>query len=206
MKYKVLLFDADGVVLKEARLFSEQLEIDYGIRTEILQPFFHGVFRECSVGRADLREELGRVVDEWGWQGTVEDLMRYWFEKGTCVDQEVLEYVWSLNRAGARCFMVTDQEKYRGEYLRKLLGGGQPFEQVFYSAEIGYRKKDPGYFEYVYRTINRPDDPIAKDQVLLVDDGKENIAIAKTFGFDAYLYDDLRGLGELLTNTSRGIY
>ncbi len=37
MQYKAIFWDADGVVLKSSLLFSEQLEIDYGMKTEILQ-------------------------------------------------------------------------------------------------------------------------------------------------------------------------
>lgn len=45
---KAIFWDAEGVVLRSSRLFSEQLEIDYGIKTEILQPFFTGIFRQCT--------------------------------------------------------------------------------------------------------------------------------------------------------------
>ncbi|MFH1253659.1 MAG: hypothetical protein V1664_05045 [Candidatus Uhrbacteria bacterium] len=154
MKYPIVLWDADGVTLKNSRLFSEQLEIDYGIKTETVLPFFKGVFRECSVGRADLKVELAKVIGEWGWPGTVGGLMDYWFSKGTLVDQEMIKFIETVRDSGSRCFMTTDQEKYRGEYLKNLLGNGQPFEKIFYSAEIGTLKKDPLYFDYIYRFIN----------------------------------------------------
>lgn len=93
MKYKAIFFDADGVLIKSKYLFSEQLEKDYGISIDVMLPFFTGVFRQCSVGKADLKEELANVIGDWGWEGTVEELMDYWFTKGTEIDQEVVEYV-----------------------------------------------------------------------------------------------------------------
>lgn len=69
--YKAIFFDADGVCIKSKYLFTEQLERDFGIKIEKMLPFFTGVFRQCSVGRADLKEELTKVVEDWGWTGTV---------------------------------------------------------------------------------------------------------------------------------------
>lgn len=77
MKYPVMLFDADGVMITSSRLFSEQLELDYGISVKKMQPFFTGVFKLCSVGQADLKQELDKVIGEWGWQGTVDELPEF---------------------------------------------------------------------------------------------------------------------------------
>ncbi len=198
MKYKVILWDADGVVLKFSRLFSEQLEIDYGIKNTTLQPFFTGVFRDCTVGRADLKDELRKVIVEWGWKGTVEELMDYWFTKGTQIDEEVIAYVQSIRALDVRCFMTTDQEKYRGVYLRNLLGDGKFFEAVFYSAEIGCVKKDSAYFEYVFEDLNKTEQ-VLKRQVLFIDDGEKNVETAKAFGFDGHFYRNLQELKSFLS-------
>ena len=66
MKYKAIFFDADGVLIKSKHQFSDRLEKEYGIKSEKLQPFFMGVFRQCSVGKADLKKELEKVVGNWG--------------------------------------------------------------------------------------------------------------------------------------------
>lgn len=199
MKYKTILFDADGVVLQSPRRFSEQIEIDYGIKTEALQPFFKGIFRECTVGKADLKEELKKVIGEWGWKGSVEELMEYWFTKGTHIDEDVVNYIQTLRQDGVRCFLTTDQEKYRGQYLQDLLGGGKVFERVFYSAEIGHTKKEPDYFAFVFRSIGMSA-PEAKEEVLFIDDDEENVAAAKNFGFHGHSYYGLQELKTFLTS------
>ena len=194
MKYQVLLFDADGVVLRSSRLFSEQLESEYGIKNEKLQPFFKGVFKDCALGRADLKEELAKVIADWGWQGTGEELLQYWFSKGTSVDTEIVEYIQSLCQIGVRCFMTTNQEKYRSEYLQNFLGHSKVFERVFYSAQIGATKKQPEYFQFVYKHL----DGISKNQILLIDDDEENIEAAKIFGFETHFFTTLDGLKKIL--------
>lgn len=198
MKYKIILWDADGVVLKSSRRFSEQLETDYGIKRSTLQPFFTGVFRDCTLGRSDLKEALANVITHWGWKGTVEELMEYWFTKGTQMDEEVIAYVQSVRALDIHCFMASDQEKYRGEYLQNLLGDGKVFEKVFYSAEIGHVKKEVAFFECIYNTINKKP-LVSKDETLFIDDDEKNVEVAKIFGYDGYVYKDLQSLKAFLT-------
>ncbi len=192
MKYKAILWDADGVVIKSPYLFSEQLALDYGISMDKMLPFFTGVFRECSLGKADLREELAKVIGDWGWQGTVDELIDYWFTKGTVFDPEVSDFIKLLKAQGVRCFMTTDNEKYRGQYLRSQLS--DLFEQVFLSGEIGLAKKDRGFFEYVWERIGVDD----KAEVLFVDDSARNVEVAKEFGIAGYFFSDLNDLKKYL--------
>ena len=194
MKYKVIFFDADGVLVKSKLLFSEQLQTEFGINAEKLQPFFKGIFRECSVGKADLKEELEKVIVDWGWKGTVEGLMEFWFTKGTEIDAEVAMMIRELRATGARAYITTDNEKYRGEHLQQTLGDGKLVDEVFYSGKIGYVKKNPEFFKAVYLVIGN----IQLDQVLFVDDDEKNIEVAKQFGFDVFLYTNLDELKQFL--------
>lgn len=52
---KAVIFDADGVLIKAER-FSLHLERDYGITKERTLPFFTGIFKDCLIGKADLKE------------------------------------------------------------------------------------------------------------------------------------------------------
>jgi len=193
MNYQVVLCDADGVVIKSQYLFSEQLEAQYGIPRDSVLPFFHGAFRQCSVGKADLKIELSKVIDDWGWRGTVDELVHFWLTTGTQFDKGVIDYVRSLRETGIKTYMTTDQERYRGEYLRNTLGRGKVFDEIFFSAEVGCPKKDPAFFEYVHVAIGQ----IPRDRVLFIDDGQDNIAAAKQFGFDTHLYTDLDALKDV---------
>ena len=194
MKYKVILFDADGVLIKSAKQFSDRLQEIHGIPVERLQPFFTGVFRQCSIGKADLKEELAKVIGDWGWKGTVDELLAFWFSAGTEVDQDVAEFIRSLRQSGVKTYMTTDQEKYRGEHLRRTIGGGVLFDEVFFSAEMGCVKKDPGFFQKVTQAI-----AVDPKDVLFIDDSEKNVEVAKQFGFDAFMYTDLDGLKKFLS-------
>lgn len=182
MKYKVVLFDADGVTFDEGQLFSEILA-EKGMITssEKTVPFFKGAFQKCLVGQADLKEELARVTGEWGWEGTVDKLINFWFTVGNEINQEVATYVHNLKEHGVSCYLATNQEKYRGALLRSNLA--HLFERVYVSAEIGFRKEDPRFFEYVY---DKEKDKVSnKQEIVLIDDDEKNIVAAKQFGIEA---------------------
>lgn len=198
MKYPIILFDADGVLLKSGHLFTEQLEVQYHIPVSRTQPFFKGVFRNCSRGNADVKEELKKVIDDWGWKGTVQKLTDFWFTYGTQIDFEILMHIQLLRKSGVDCYLTTDQEKYRGEFLRTTLVNNDTLSGVFFSAEIGYTKNEPGFFEYVYDALLRNRKEISRDQILLVDDDEKNIEVARAFGFVTHLYKNLEGLKKLI--------
>ncbi len=198
MKYKAILFDGDGVTLRSSMLFSEQLNQTFGISMAVVQPFFTGAFLDCSIGKAELKQELAKVVGDWGWKGTVDELLDFWFTKGTEVNQEALTYIQSLPREGVRLFLASDQETYRAERVWKLLGRDGLFERLFYSAEMGVRKTSPAFFESVYQELLIKSPDLQKSEVLLIDDGEKNVVAAKAFGFDAHFYTTLEELKTFL--------
>ncbi|NTW75625.1 MAG: hypothetical protein HGB34_01865, partial [Candidatus Moranbacteria bacterium] len=54
---KAVLLDADGLLLKKQRYFSEIYSEQYGVPTESIIPFFKTRFRDCQKATADLKEE-----------------------------------------------------------------------------------------------------------------------------------------------------
>jgi putative hydrolase of the HAD superfamily len=195
MKYKVILFDADGVTLIEGKLFSEILA-EKGLITSLEKTtsFFTGVFKEeCLVGKADLKEELAKVIGDWGWKGTVDEIINFWFSIGIDLNSEVVDYITKLRKQGVVCYMTTDQEKYRGALLRNKFG--ELFDGVFISSEIGYRKKDPEYFQYVYEKVQ--DKVNDKSEILFFDDGENNVKNAKEFGIEAIHFQNAEDLPKL---------
>ncbi len=191
MKYKAILFDADGMVVKK-KMFSAQAEKDYGIPWAKMGPFFKGVFGDCKLGRADLKKELSKVIGGWGWQGSVEELMGYWFKIGSQVDSQVVELIRELRSKGVKCYLTANQEKYRAGYFRKQMGFDELFDGLFISAEIGYMKNEPEFFEKVWERIQKIQrmQKMRKSEVLFVDDDEENIKVAKEFGLAAHYYQD----------------
>ncbi|HBO99686.1 MAG: HAD-superfamily hydrolase, subfamily IA, variant 3 [Candidatus Uhrbacteria bacterium GW2011_GWF2_41_16] len=189
---KAIFFDVDGVLIPNKFLFTDELKKDYGIDVQVMLPFFLGIFHECVIGKADVKEELAHVIQDWGWKGTVDDLMDYWFSKGSKIDEKMIEIVHILSKNGIRCFVATDQEKYRGDHFEKTLGHGQVFEQVFFSAQAGAVKREQMYWDYVFSILNKDASyPILPHETMFIDDDEGKVAAVARYGIPSYLFKDI---------------
>lgn len=186
---KAIVWDADGVLIKRKHLFTELLKRDFGLDTKKMMPFFHGAFRECAIGKADLKKELEKVLPEWGWTGSVDELLSFWFTKGTELDEETLAFATKLHDSGIQTFLATDNEKYRGACLRKMLIG--VCDKVFLSTEFGCRKNETAFWKKVYDELAEEanGNPIKRDEILYIDDDSDDIAVAKEFGLSTFTYN-----------------
>lgn len=74
MKPKAILFDLDGVV-NNSRYFSEIYSEKYNVPLENVQKIFEDGRKDLTnVGKADLKELMAEVLDEWQWKGSVNEL------------------------------------------------------------------------------------------------------------------------------------
>lgn len=195
MKYKVIFFDADGVILKGGVQFTDELNRKFGLKIENMEPFFKGRFLDCAAGRADVKEELAKVITDWGWKGTVDELMHFWLSEGTVFDEENIQLARQISEKGVHCFVSTGQEKYRGDFIKNKVGYGHPFEDVFYSAELGCSKGDILFFEIIFDRVRHITQD--KSSILMIDDSPRIIEAAKEFGFDTIFYQKPEDLNEL---------
>jgi putative hydrolase of the HAD superfamily len=185
---KTIIFDSDGVITT-SKLFSEDLEKEHGIKAEKLIPFFKSIFQKCLTDEADLKEELKNYIEDWGWKGTIDELTDFWFNSGHEIDDQVMTKIKELQDKGIKCYVATNQEKYRTEYMRKEMGFADIFEEVWSSADVGLMKPNEDFFENIFEKINKVE-KTKKDEVLFFDDDIDNVQGAKNFGIDSHLYTD----------------
>ena len=203
---KAAIFDVDGVIIVSNssrfsyKIFSQRIADEYGASPESLSQFFNEVFPKCLVGKADLKNEIQPYLKEWNWNDDVDSLLDYWFRNESNIDKRVLEIVQQLKDKGIKCYLGTNQEKYRIEYLRNQLGLGDIFENIFSSAYIRHRKNEPQFFEYVLEKLR----DIKPAELLFIDDSKDNIENAKNLGIQAYLYQNFEDFQVYLTQILDG--
>lgn len=180
---KAIIFDADGVVIN-GEMFSKCLARDYGITRETTKGFFTGPFQDCRIGKADLKEVIKPYIQRWGWKSTVEELLAYWFKSEHKTDQDLVDYIQGLRKRGILCFLATNQEKYRIQYLLNEMDFARLFDGVYASANLGVLKSDPGFYAKILKGLNN----IHKNEILFWDDNLKHIEAAKTFGIRAEFY------------------
>ncbi|KKP33009.1 MAG: hypothetical protein A2312_04540 [Candidatus Staskawiczbacteria bacterium RIFOXYB2_FULL_32_9] len=189
---KAILFDLDGVVITSTgKRFSERLSEKLDISMEIISEFFVKDFREYSFGRADLKEKIAPYLPKWGFDGSVDDLLKFWFEHEGTLDHEVLKIVANLRSKGIKCFIATRQEKYRKEYLLNIMGLKEKFDGIFCTCDIGFDKSEKGYWDYVFKELN-----LKPEEIMFFCDSIKNIDIAKSLAIQAYFYEGVDFLKE----------
>ncbi len=189
---KAVLFDLDGlVIVGKKKIFSQRFAEEFNIPYEAISEFFDNDFRECSFGRADLKEKVAPYLVKWNYPGTVEDFLKYWFEGNNTTDKEVLGIVDDLRAKGIQCHISTRQEKYRKEYLLNEVGLKDHFDGILCTCDIGYDKWETGYWDYVFKKLeSKP------EEIMFFCDSQKNVDNAKSLGIEAYFYSDISVLKE----------
>lgn len=185
---RVILLDIDGVVIKRERYFSEKYAKDYDLDLGRVSEFFKGKFKECVVGKADLKEELPRFLKKWGWDGSTDDFLDYWFSSETQKSIEVLSLVDKIRAFGIECDLASNQEKYRAEYLLETVGLSQYFDESFFSSDLGVDKQSPQFFLKVIVALG-----VKPEEILLIDDEQKIIDTASSLGLNTHLYQNIEG-------------
>lgn len=183
---KDILLDLDGVVVKgRHKYFSEKFSEEHNIPIEEVLPFFKTDYKRAALGEVDIREVLPPYLQQWGWKGSVDEFLQYWFEGEREVDQRVIEVVRELRQNGSRVHLASDNEANRARYLMDEVELKDEFDRAFFSSELGHTKSEPVFFENVLEELQaQPQD------VSYWDDDPKNVEIANKIGIQANVYSD----------------
>ncbi len=191
-KIKVIVLDADGVIINKPDMFSVQYQKEFGISNDVMLPFFKGRFQDCLVGKADLKEELEPLLKKWAWPGLVEELLDYWFKSEHYIDEKIVAEIARLKKMGIKCYLGTDQEKYRTKYIREDMGLEKIFDKIYSSAEMGYKKPDKEFFEIITNDLKNKEN-IQPEEIMFWDDDEKNVMAGRELGWRSYLYENFEG-------------
>lgn len=187
---KILLLDADGVaIVPREKYFSDRYSEEFGVPKDLIMPFFKNEFNDCLVGKRELREVFKEqnLLEKWGWKGSLDELLKYWWAGENTRFEEVLTFVQGLRSQGVKCYLTTDQEKNRAEYILEGMGLVKDLDGAFFSYQLGARKTDTLYWQKLLQELDNPNPA----DVEFWDDDEENVAAAKAFSIDAHFFTNL---------------
>lgn len=71
----------------------------------------------------------------WNWEGSIDELLDYWFQGEKEMDERILQTIKIMREKGIKCYLASDQEKYRAEFLLRDLGMEKLFDGHFFPAK-----------------------------------------------------------------------
>ena len=199
---KVILFDADGVIQKSARAFIPSLEsivaasnkqttlftklyAAVGANASTAQQFINDIIaaeQPCMVSSKDFPSAIAQVLSNWEIDVPLTEVLTIW--DNITPYPEVLELIKTLQVKGYSCGLATNQQSYRASVMQKELGYDDLFDNNFYSCEMGVKKPNSEYFEYIISKLEIP-----ASQLLFIDDKDANVETAKQVGLEAFVFN-----------------
>ena len=190
---RCLMLDVDGVVITgrpgDGQPWSTSLATDLGIDPARLQTvFFRPFWAQIVTGKLGLVETLTHCLPRAGARIRAEDFIAYWFSRDARLDPRVLEDVAALRGLGVAVFLTTNQDHLRAAYLMESVGLRDHVDGMVYSAALGVRKPEHGFFAAAAVQVGH-----APENLVLVDDTRANVTAARAAGWRARLWrGDLR--------------
>jgi putative hydrolase of the HAD superfamily len=188
---KTFVLDIDGVMIMREEYFSVIYARNNNIPTEVTEAFFLKDFKLCSTGKADLKEMIAPYLPNWKWKSTVDEFLRLWFETENKLDSAVLKEVDQLRAKGIPCYIATQQEKYRKNYLWEKMKLKDHFDGIFCTCDVGYTKFEPEFLKHLVDNLK-----VNPKDVVFFDDKEAGVEKMKEFGIDAHHYKNLETLRE----------
>ncbi len=187
---RAIMVDVDGVLVRgrpsDGRPWASEIETDLGVKSaDLRHEFFTPHWEDIVTGRHGLDERLRPALARIAPDLTAEAFIAYWFENDAQLNLPLLEELGRQRRAGMEIYLATNQEHLRAAYLVEQLGLSQHCDGIYYSAALGFRKPDIGFYEKITTLSGIP-----PDQMLLIDDTNANVLAAKKLGWNAIEWTD----------------
>jgi len=180
---KTLLFDLDGVLTLTEEVFSVIYSRSRGYDLAPFTEFFQTEWSDFVTGKKDLKQHIEDNPQFWKWDRSPDELLDFWFKSEDVKNDALIEIIQGMRKNGIKCYIATEQERYRTDYIRNVMFKND-FDGVFSTAEIGFKKKDPRFFENVLESLG-----VDPADLIYFDDSRSKVDAAKATGIQAYLYE-----------------
>ncbi|MBU1167183.1 HAD-IA family hydrolase [Patescibacteria group bacterium] len=98
--------------------------------------------------------------------------------------------------------MATNQEKYRTQYMKVQMGFEETFDNIFSSAEIGFKKPNPDFYKSIVDLLKKQYN-ISRNQISYIDDSAANVESANRTGMKSYLFESFELLDSGIIDKKR---
>jgi putative hydrolase of the HAD superfamily len=175
MTVRAVLWDADGVlqVLPPFDLMWPFLPED--TRAALLAEVF-GDLGSALTGHLDMSLHLDAVFGRHRLDAHHQQIRAVFAQLDPVLEGRAA--LAAVRASGVTCVLATNQDTLRTAHMRPVY---EPLvDRCYFSAEVGLAKPDPAYFLHIAGDLR-----LEVEELLLIDDGRDNIAAARTLGLRA---------------------
>jgi putative hydrolase of the HAD superfamily len=199
MPIEVILFDADGVIQYAPEDWSDAFARTLAFEdTDQVQKFTADIFAA----------ETAFLSRTNGFDEALNDVLRTWdriqhrsFVLETMLSirlhNEVLEVIQAVRARGIRCFIASNQQTQRANFMSTVLGHASMFDGELYSCNLGGAKPSESFFELALKAVGAE-----ASSTLFIDDRPENVLGAHRVGLHSFVYDGRSGVSVLKSQLS----
>lgn len=178
---QAILFDADGVIQTTPPEFMQAI-VGLVDNTADAAAFVSEIFlaeRGTLTGEADFPTALGGVLQRWRVEASLEQALQIWSLIHPLPGLSEL-----ISSLAPPCYLASNQQRHRGEYMSRVLGYGALFEGEFYSYRLGVIKPERDYFLRIVERLG-----CAPEALLFIDDHESNVEAARGIGIRGVQFD-----------------
>jgi putative hydrolase of the HAD superfamily len=195
MKLSAVIFDYGGVISTPQDRSRQQSMCDAaGLRREVFEELYYRFRVDYDRGFIDGDEYWQRILCSGGVQAS-DQLVKYLIQEDILswmgVDQRVLRWAWRIADQGLMIGILSNMPRDELEYFRSEFEWFDRFNVTVFSCEIGSAKPELQMYERLLREVKVP-----PDEVLFLDDRRENIDAARHAGLHAQLFSSFEEMEE----------
>jgi putative hydrolase of the HAD superfamily len=184
-KIKAIFCDVNGVLFEQEERFSTRYAYEFGVPIEKLNAYLDNDFDLCLIGKDDLKIRLAELIGSWGWKGTVDELLDYWFGKEVPANMDLIKNLKVVRERGVLLFLATQNEKYKTAKFLELVEPLLDYDYLMATYQIGYKKSNPMYFSSGLVKYG-----LKPDEVVLIDNNPKAISSAESVGLRAIFFEN----------------
>jgi len=181
----VIAFDFGGVVGNQDVInldILRKLLSKYGLTESYFWSKFEEPYSQALIGKKKFIECFEKVSEENSLEMYLFVMDAY--EKLIAFDTDVLEVISSLRKKGYRVICLSNVIKEYYEIIRQKKGY-EEFDELYFSCKIHIAKPNQAIYHYVLTN-----EQLAPQDVIFIDDNKENINSANAIGMKGILFKD----------------
>lgn len=182
--YKCVIFDMNGVFIKDSGPLSVRIEKQFGIPASTAWPLIKEALKKVRVPGSETKPVWQPVLDLL--KISYQDFFDFWFS-GESLNQELLDFAKSLKSNGTIITILSNNFPERTTNYRQLYP--QLFAQIdeqYFSWETGKIKPDLAAFTQILDKHS-----FTPQEYVYFDDSEENLAAAASLGIVTHKYHDL---------------